>query len=88
MHDCVHSYLRLAVDMINKSEEVLSRPASRQRGSVGSIESIELEKGSTLEKIVWQLGGGIESNTNSERSSIEAAPATETYYDDEKTFYE
>ncbi|RPA73017.1 hypothetical protein BJ508DRAFT_314176 [Ascobolus immersus RN42] len=88
VHDSVHSYLRLAVDMIGKSEEVLSRPQSRQRGSIGSIESIELEKGSTLEKIVFELGGGIMSNSSSERSSIEPVPAGETYYDDEKTFYE
>ena len=61
----LHAYLRLALDMINQCEEIhrqykastaiVSRTSSFSSQTNNDIISVS-EKGSTLDKIVWQLG--------------------------------
>lgn len=63
--DKIHAYLRLALDMINQCEEIyrqykssttiISRTSSFSSHTDNDVISVS-EKGSTLEKIVWQLG--------------------------------
>ncbi|KAF8424014.1 hypothetical protein EV426DRAFT_574058 [Tirmania nivea] len=63
--DKIHAYLRLALDMINQCEEIyrqykssttiISRTSSFSSQTDNDVISVS-EKGSTLEKIVWQLG--------------------------------
>lgn len=101
VHEKIYGYLRLALDMINQCEDIcrqfnssasiVSRTSSFSSETDNDVISVS-EKGSTLEKIVWQLGNlkhfrshkkYKQSNASSEEFSISIQRSNETaiFYD-------
>lgn len=99
--DKIHAYLRLSLDMINQCEEIyrqyksstviVSRTSSFSSQTDNDTVSVS-EKGSTLDKIVWQLGNlkNFRSNRKLRRpgTGVDDFTVSALHHDSDSIFYD
>lgn len=100
VHESVYAYLRAALDVISEAGELSRRSSWNSTISEADEANPELEKGSTLERILWQLEntgisppedvaarGGRARGDSTATGSIGSVHSG-TFYDEDKLFYE